>query len=196
MSRSLISTATAICMGSLLLLGCQPTDSATSATTTTPSTAVQANNGDGDADGNEGTNNGGGNAGNGGGAPAPVVDTSCPALRTATVRLTDLSLLLGNLTQPVLDQARAGDAGGLDPRTLGKTLGVIQPLGTTSSEMASSLAALQPVFDLLQTSLQPDLAVAPTALDELRAGGGVVAAAADKLGNSVKQNCPAEPTQP
>jgi hypothetical protein len=182
MSRSLISTATALCMGSLLLLGCQPTGTVNSGHSGS-STTVEANGGGG--------NGGGGNGG--GGSTAPALDPSCPALHSAADRLTDLSMLLGNLTGPVLDQARAGDAGGLDPRTLGKTLGVIQPLGAASSDMAASLATLQPVFDLLRTSLQADVPLDPTALDQLRAGGGVVGAAADQVLDTLKDKCPIDP---
>jgi hypothetical protein len=192
MSRSLLSTAASICVGSLLLLGCQPTESGSPSTTAAPTTTVAVNNGDdneGDGDGNQGD----GNGGNTGDAAASAA-LSCDALRAADARLTDLASILGNLTQPVLDQARAGDAGGLDPRTIGKTMGVVQPLAAPGSEMAASLAALQPVLDLLAASLQPDVALSPTALSDLQAGGGVVAAVADKLQDALHDKCPA-PTQ-
>jgi hypothetical protein len=184
MSRSLLSTAASVCVGSLLLLGCQPTESGspgtTVAPTTTTSTTVADNHGDGD--GNEGD-------GHGGGAAASAA-FSCVALRAANARLTDLSLILGNLTQSVLDQARLGDAGGLDPRTMGKTIGVIQPLAKPGSEMATSLATLEPVFELLGASLQSDIALSPTAIADLQAGGGVVAAVADTLKDTLKDKCP------
>jgi hypothetical protein len=194
MSRSLLSTAASICVGSLLLLGCQPTESGSPSTTAAPTTTVAANNGDdnegnGDRDGNQGDGNGGNT-----GDAAATAALSCDALRAADARLTDLASILGNLTQPVLDQARAGDAGGLDPRTIGKTMGVMQPLAEPGSEMANSLAALRPVLDLLATSLQPDVALSPTALSDLQAGGGVVAAVADKLQDALHDKCPA-PTQ-
>jgi hypothetical protein len=194
MSRSLLSTAASICVGSLLLLGCQPTESGSPSTTAAPTTTVAANNGDdnegnGDGDGNQGDGNGGNT-----GDAAATAALSCDALRAADARLTDLASILGNLTQPVLDQARAGDAGGLDPRTIGKTMGVMQPLAEPGSEMANSLAALRPVLDLLATSLQPDVALSPTALSDLQAGGGVVAAVADKLQDALHDKCPA-PTQ-
>lgn len=193
MSRSLLSTAASICFGSLLLLGCQPTESGSSGTTEAPTTTVAANNGDGD--GNQGDGNGDNNGGNTGDAAASAA-VSCDALRAADARLTDLSMILGNLTQPVLDQAREGDAGGLDPRTMGKTMGVIQPLAEPGSEMATSVAALQPVFDLLATSLRADVALSPTALSDLQAGGGVVAAVADKLQDVLKDKCPAQDEAP
>jgi hypothetical protein len=189
MSRSLLSTAASICVGSMLLLGCQPTESGSAGTTAAPTTTVAANNGEGD--GNEGDGNqGDGNDGNTGDVAAPAA-LSCDALRAADTRLTDLATILGNLTQPVLDQARAGDAGGLDPRTIGKTMGVMQPLAEPGSEMATSLGALQPVLDLLATSLQSDVALSPTALSDLRVGGGVVAAVADNLQDALKGKCPA-----
>jgi hypothetical protein len=189
MSRSLLSTAASICVGSLLLLGCQPTESGSPGTTVAPTTTVAANNGDGD--GNQGDGNqGDGNGGNTGDAAASAA-LSCDALRAAEARLTDLSMILGNLTQPVLDQARTGDAGGLDPRTIGKTMGVMQPLAEPGTDMAASLGALQPVLDLLSTSLQSDVALSPTALADLQAGGGVVAAVADKLQDALKGKCPA-----
>jgi hypothetical protein len=196
MSRSLLSTAASICVGSLLLLGCQPTESGSSGTTIAPTTTTSttvADNGDGDGDGNNGDGNNGG--GNGGGAAAPAA-FSCVALRAANARLTDLSLILGNLTQPVLDQARLGDAGGLDPRTMGKTIGVIQPLAQPGSEMATSLATLEPVFELLGASLQSDVALSPTAIADLQAGAGVVAAVADTLKDTLKDKCPAPDEAP
>jgi hypothetical protein len=187
MSRSLLSTAASICVGSLLLLGCQPTESGSPGTTAAPTTTVAANNGDGD--GNEGDGNGDNNGGNPG-DPAPAAALSCDALRAADARLADLATILGNLTQPVLDQARDGDAGGLDPRTIGKTMGVMQPLAEPGSEMATSLGALQPVLDLLATSLQADVPLSATALSDLQAGGGVVAAVADKLHKALDEKCP------
>jgi hypothetical protein len=197
MSRSLLSTAASICVGSLLLLGCQPTESGSSSTTAASTTTTVANNsgdGDGDGDGNQGGDgdNNGGNTGDGNASTS----LSCDALRAADARLTDLSIILGNLTQPVLDQARSGDAGGLDPRTIGKTMGVMQPLAEPGSEMAAGLAALQPVLDLLSTSLQPDVALSPTALADLQAGGGIVAAAAEKLHDALKDKCPKEGPKP
>jgi hypothetical protein len=188
MSRSLLSTAASICVGSLLLLGCQPTESGSPGTTVAPTTTVAANNGEGDGDGNQGDGNGDNDGGNTGEVAAAL---SCDALRAADARLADLATILGNLTQPVLDQARAGDAGGLDPRTIGKTMGVMQPLAEPGSEMATSLGALQPVLDLLGTSLQADVALSPTALADLQAGGGVVAAVAEKLHKALDDKCPA-----
>jgi hypothetical protein len=187
MSRSLLSTAASICFGSLLLLGCQPTESGSTGTTVAPSTTttVAHNNGDGDG------NNGGGNGGGNGGAAATGA-LSCDALRAANARLADLSMLLGNITQPVLDQARLGDAGGLDPRTMGKTIGVLQPLAAADSDMADSLGNLQPVFELLGASLQGDNILSPSALADLQAGGGVVAAVAEKLQDTLKHKCPAD----
>jgi hypothetical protein len=194
MSRSLLSTAASICVGSLLLLGCQPTESGSTGTSVGPTTTVADNNEDGDGN-NGGGNSGNGNGGNTGDANASAA-LSCDALRAADARLIDLATILGNLTQPVLDQARAGDAGGLDPRTIGKTLGVMKPLAAPGSDMAGSLASIQPVLDLLSASLQADVELSPTALADLQAGGGVVAAAAEKLQDALKDNCPASGAGP
>jgi hypothetical protein len=188
MSRSLLSTAASICVGSLLLLGCQPTESGSTSTTAAPPTTAEANAGDGG--GNPGGGTGDTNGGNTGDVDASAA-LSCDALRAADARLIDLSIILGNLTQPVLDQARAGDAGGLDPRTIGKTMGVMQPLAEPGSEMAAGLAALEPIFELLATSLQGDVELSPTALADLQAGGGVVASVANQLGAALDEKCPA-----
>jgi hypothetical protein len=182
MSRSLFSTAASICVGSMLLLGCQPTESGSHGTTVAPTTTTTVASNSGDGDGNEGSGNGGG--------AATSAGLSCDALRAANARLTDLSMILGNLTQDVLDRARLGDAGGLDPRTMGKTIGVIQPLATPGSDMAASLGTLQPVFELLGASLQSDVELSATAIADLQAGGGVVAAVAETLKDTLKDKCP------
>ena len=181
-------TAYALFAGSLMMMGCQPNNLGGSATTTTSTTVAAA-------------------------PAAPLaLDQSalaCEGYQTAVARLGSMASALSNLTAEALLAARTNHSSDLDPRNLGKTIGMLQPAQDGNPQLAAPIASMGPVLQQLSAALSTPVPAegannnegngdgsdvansgANAVVQSLRAGGQTMASAVVVLNASVATECP------
>ena len=181
-------TAYALFAGSLMMMGCQPNNLGGPATTTT-STSVAA-------------------------APAAALALNeaalaCEGYQTAVARLSSMASALSNLTADALLAARIKHSSDLDPRNLGKTMGMLQPAQANNPQLAAPIASMAPVLEQLSAALNTPVpaegannndgngdgsdvgnSAADAVVQSLRAGGQTMASTVAVLNASVATECP------